>query len=146
MGKKRGTSETLTTIEQVVISSEDIPEATEIEEEDAGYANLLEVAQEIRNEEGILGYILRGETQAMADLNEPTKITEYALLSSQTFESSETFAESFNLGNIQNVVIEGKKSKAICVNFGSNKLSVFMDRNVAHDHLLDAIGKDNILI
>jgi hypothetical protein len=141
MVKKRGANESLATTDEVVISSENIAESIENEEEDTEYAHLLLAAQEIRNEEGVIGFILRGVSKATADLDDSAKIVEYALLSSQTFESSEKVAESFNLGKINKIVIEGKSFKAVCINQCKNRLCMFMRINTAHEHLLNAFGK-----
>ncbi len=41
-----------------------------------------EKLQEIKDQEGIIGYILRSKKSASIDLKDPTKIIEYAVLSS----------------------------------------------------------------
>jgi hypothetical protein len=144
MVKKRCLNETLTTADEVVISSENAPETVANEEEEnLDYTNLLMAVQEIRKNEDVLGYILRGESKAAVDLNDPARIIEYAMLSSQAFESSEALAESFNLGEIERIMIEGKDIKTACINLGRNKLSVFMRKNAAHDYLLSAFSKRN---
>ncbi len=137
--KKRETIEHETLDEAVVISTSDNPEPTIDNPEDSEYQSLLASAQEIRKNENVLGYILRGESQATVDLNEPARIIEYAMIASQAIESSEIMAESFNLGKIENVTIEGKTAKIVCVSLGQNRLSVFMDKTADTNWLLETL-------
>ena len=144
MAKKRGINETLTTVEEVIISSESAPEEIANVEEISDLPHWLDTAQEIRKNEDVLGYILMGELKATVDITDPEKIIEYAMLSSQGFESSEAVAESFNLGEIKSIIIEGKNVKAVCVNLGcNNKLSVFMRKDADHGNLLNAIAEQD---
>jgi predicted regulator of Ras-like GTPase activity (Roadblock/LC7/MglB family) len=144
MAKKRGINETLTTVEEVIISSESAPEEIANVEEISDLPNWLDTAREIRKNEDVLGYILMGELRATVDITDPEKIVEYAMLSSQGFESSEAVAESFSLGEIKSIIIEGKNVKAVCVNLGcNNKLSVFMRKDADHGNLLSAIAEQD---
>ena len=47
-------------------------------------------------------------------------------MSSQAYESSQVIAESLGLGEIENIVVEGKTLKVLCLNLGENRLSVFI--------------------
>ena len=148
MVKKRGLNDTITVEEEVVtIETQDQHEASETEEpseaafpqveaEDPDYSELLSAAQEIRKREDVLGYILRGDSKATVDLSDPEKITEYALLSSQAFESSGALALTFQLGAMENVLVEGKDLKVLCVDLGQNKISIFMQKEADHEDLL----------
>jgi hypothetical protein len=140
MGKKRGANETMIVAEEVVISSAETTEILTDTEEDRPYEALLATIQEIRKDDDLLGYILRGESKAAVDLNEPAKIVEYAMMASEAFETSEKVSDSFGLGGIENIVIEGKAIKVLCLNLGQNKLSVFMKKTASHDWLLDKLS------
>jgi predicted regulator of Ras-like GTPase activity (Roadblock/LC7/MglB family) len=143
MVKKRSINETITVAEEVVISTGDTVEETANPEENSGYPDLLAVAQEIRKNEEVIGYILKGELKATVDLNDSTKIIEYAMLATQAFESSEMFAESCNLGEIENIVVEGKSVKTLCINIGQNQLSVFMKRSSDHAFIMETLIADH---
>jgi hypothetical protein len=142
MVKKRSMNETITVAEEVVITTEDSAEEKASPEENSGYPNLLAAAQEIRKNEEVIGYILKGELKATVDLDDSSKIIEYAMLASQAFESSEMFAESCSLGDIENIIIEGKSLKALCINLGQNQLSVFMKRNADHAFIIETLMSD----
>jgi hypothetical protein len=139
MVKKRGFNDSVTVEEGALIEAQEtqdsIPHA---EEEDPDYANLLGTVQEIKKRPEIFGYILKGDAKATVDLNDPTKIIEYAMLSSQAFESSETLAAAFSLGVAENVLVEGKTLKALCMDLGQNKISIFMEKTANHAELLRA--------
>ncbi len=136
MTKKRNLTETVTVAEEIVISAEDIPEPKAEDKENPEYKELLEALQDIRKENDLTGYILKSDTKAYVDLNDTSKIIEYAMLSSQAFESSETIANSLKLGKIKNILIEGQTIKALCVNRGQNKLSLFMEKTKDHAEIL----------
>jgi AbrB family looped-hinge helix DNA binding protein len=136
--KRRDISESITA-EEVLISASDTSEETNVVQEDSTYESLLTSAQEIRKNENVLGYILRGENNATVDLNEPSRIVEYAMLASQAFESSERMVDTFNLGKTRNVIVEGQSAKALCANLDRNKLCVFMKKTADHSWLLDLL-------
>jgi hypothetical protein len=149
MVKKRGLNDAITVEEGIIIESQETTNAMETEEineeeaalslvetEDPDYNNLLSAAQEIRKRADIFGYILRGDTKATVDLGDPAKIVEYAMLSSQAFECSEALAQTFQLGATENVLIEGKDLKVLCIDHGQNKISIFMQKETDHAELL----------
>jgi hypothetical protein len=140
MVKKRGLNDTVTAEDGAVIETQDAQDVTvpHVEEEDPDYANLLGTVQEIKKRPEIFGYILKGDAKATVDLNDPAKIIEYAMLSSQAFESSETLAAAFSLGAPENILIEGKTLKALCMDLGQNKISIFMEKTANHTELLKA--------
>jgi len=146
MVKKRDATEHMTLAEEIVISASDFPEPEEENQEDSKYKSLLKSAQEIRKNENILGYILRGESQATVDLVEPARIIEYAMMASQAIESSEIMADSFNLGKIESVIVEGKKTKMLCINLGQNKLTVFMEKTADPNWMLEIVSSDEGLL
>lgn len=138
MVKRRDMSESVTA-EEVVISASDISEKANDVQEDSTYESFLTSAQEIRKNENVLGYILRGESNATVDLNEPSRIVEYAMLASQAFESSEKMADTFDLGEIRNVIVEGQSAKALCANLDRNKLCVFMKKTADYSWMLELL-------
>jgi predicted regulator of Ras-like GTPase activity (Roadblock/LC7/MglB family) len=87
---------------------------------------------EINKLDGVTGYILRNSTSAIIDLKEPAKLVNYAILSSLALDSGQEFSELFNLGNIENVLIEGKDEKVLCFATGENKVSIFMEKDAHH--------------
>jgi hypothetical protein len=147
MVKKRGLNDAITVEEGVIIEAQEATNAPETEEineaalspvetEDPDYDNLLGAAQEIRKRSDVLGYILRGDSKATVDLGDPAKIIEYAMLSSQAFECSEALAQTFQLGVTENVLVEGKDLKVLCIDHGQNKISIFMQKETDHADLL----------
>jgi len=91
--------------------------------------------EKLKQKEGIIGYILRNAKSANIDLKDPTKIIDYAVLSSSTFEASEKLSNTFALGDIKHVMVEGNSVKLISFTIGENKVSVFMEKNIDHKNL-----------
>jgi predicted regulator of Ras-like GTPase activity (Roadblock/LC7/MglB family) len=96
---------------------------------------LNETLREIRTREGIIGYILRSSQSASIDLNDPTKIIDYAVLSSTAIETAEDLSEAFELGGVQNILLEGKDAKILLLKLEDRRLSIFMERNVDHERI-----------
>jgi hypothetical protein len=138
--KKRSMNDTMTVEEGAVIGTGVVKIVTDPprEGEDPDYNNLLGAVQEIRKRPEIFGYILKGDTKATVDLNDPAKIIEYALLSTQAFESSESLSSTFKLGTTENILVEGKTLKALCIDLGQNKVSIFMEKNTDHIGILNS--------
>lgn len=85
--------------------------------------------EEINEYEGVIGHILRNAKSASIDLKDPTKIIDYAILSSSALDASEELSELFSLGNVKNIVVEGKDVKVLSLTSGENKISVFMEKD-----------------
>ena len=96
---------------------------------------LRENLERLKARKGINGYILRGSKSASVDLKDPTKIIEYAALSSTTLESAEGISRATYLGNIKRVVLEGKTVKILSVIISEYRLSIFMDKNIDHNDI-----------
>jgi predicted regulator of Ras-like GTPase activity (Roadblock/LC7/MglB family) len=109
-------------------------------EEDETYTDLSTKLAEIRKNKGITGYILRSTTQATIDLKEPEKLVEYAIFSSQVLDSSQEISNLYELGDVKSVLIEGKESKALCMDIEGNKISIFMEKNADHADILKRIS------
>ena len=98
-------------------------------EEDQAFNDLSDKLARIRKDKQVTGYIIRNTTSATIDLNEPEKIVEYAIFSSQVLDSSQEISELFELGDVSSVLIEGKENKALCMNIEGNKISIFMEKD-----------------
>jgi predicted regulator of Ras-like GTPase activity (Roadblock/LC7/MglB family) len=108
--------------------------------ENAGCENdLLTLLAEVRDCEGVIGYILRNQTSALIDLEDSAKITDYALLSSLTFEASRNLSDVFDLGDIRNIFFEGKNIKILSVTTDENKVSVFMKKSADVEKVLEKL-------
>ena len=129
---KRAISETSTTI---IL---DVSGATEAEEA-RNAIDLLATLQEIRKSDKVIAFILRSATRATVYLRDDEEISKYAILSTQLFDSSEQLLELFDLGDTENILIEGKNIKALCINLGEKTLSIFMERNADHTEILNRI-------
>ena len=139
MVKKRNFNETTVEEEPIIMNAEFNPEISLSEDENSEYANILSIIQEIRKNNDIEGYILKGEAKATVDLNDSTKIVEYAMLTSQAFESATSLSASFDVGNIESLLVEGRNIKALCLSLGKNNLGVFMKKNIDEARILDAL-------
>jgi predicted regulator of Ras-like GTPase activity (Roadblock/LC7/MglB family) len=89
--------------------------------------------QNIKTKEGIIGYIIRNQKSASVDVKDPTKIIDYALLSSTLHDSVEGMISAFELGKVNNIVVEGKDVKVLLLTISDNRISIFMNKNVNHN-------------
>lgn len=89
----------------------------------------------IKDDEGIVGYILRDAKAASIDIKDPSKIIDYAVLSSTALESGESVSEVFGLGDVSSVVVEGKDVKVLSMSVGNSRVSIFMRRDVDHERI-----------
>ncbi|MEM2995164.1 MAG: hypothetical protein QXI91_04010 [Candidatus Bathyarchaeia archaeon] len=92
--------------------------------------------EEIKTYEGVIGYILRNSTSAAIDLKDPTKIIDYAILSSSALDASEKLCELLNLGEIKNITVESKEIKAVSLIIDENRISIFMEKNADCEKIL----------
>ena len=91
---------------------------------------------EIKGYKGVIGYILRSSASATIDLKDPTKLIDYAVLSSSALDAAEEFSELFKLDKIKNIVVEGKDVKKLSLTIDEKKVSVFMEKNVDYEKIL----------
>jgi predicted regulator of Ras-like GTPase activity (Roadblock/LC7/MglB family) len=91
--------------------------------------------EDIKNQEGILGYILRESKTASIALKDPTKIFDYAMLSSTALDVSHNMTETFQMGEIDNMVVESEETKLLSMNIKNHHLTLFMEKNVNHNKL-----------
>ena len=99
-------------------------------EEATSESKLRKNLEEIKTYEGVIGYIFRNSKSAAIDLKDPTKIIDYAVLSSSSIETGEELSELFDLGQIKNVVVEGKEAKVLSLVENQNRISIFTEKNV----------------
>lgn len=95
--------------------------------------------EEIRNYDGIVGYILKNTNSASIDLKDPAKIIDYAILSSTTFDSTEELSKLFNLEGIKDITINGKNLKMISLTIEKNRISIFLENSSDDDRVLKRI-------
>ena len=113
--------------------SQEITTETEplaIEEATSSESKLRKNLEEIKTHEGVIGYIFRNSKSAAIDLKDPTKIIDYAVLSSSSIETGEELSELFDLGQIKNVVVEGKEAKVLSLVDNQNRISIFTEKNL----------------
>ncbi|MGQ9624851.1 MAG: hypothetical protein ACUVT9_05715 [Candidatus Bathycorpusculaceae bacterium] len=92
--------------------------------------------EEIKGYNGVIGYILRNSTSAAIDLKDPTKIIDYAILSSSAIDVGEELTELFNLGEFKDIVVEGKDVKMLSLTDGENKVSIFLEEEADLEKIL----------
>lgn len=92
--------------------------------------NLRANLEEIKTYDGVIGYILRNSTSAAIDLKDPTKIIDYAILSSSALDASEKLSELFDLGKIVNITVEGGEVNLLSLTIDGNRISIFMEKDV----------------
>lgn len=92
--------------------------------------------EEIKAYKGVIGYILRNSASAAIDLKDPTKLIDYAVLSSSALDASEEFSKLFDLGEIKNIVVEGKDVKKLSLTIEENRVSVFLEKNADCEKIL----------
>ena len=97
--------------------------------------NMQEKLQEIKNQEGIIGYILRSKKSASIDVKDPTKIIDYAILSSAVFDVSQNMTEALQMGEVDTIVVESEETKLLSMNINNHRLSIFMEKSVDHNKL-----------
>ena len=107
-------------------------------DEDSAFGSLGASLSEIRKLKGVIGYILRGNTSAMLDLDELDKISQYAALAYQLNESGLEIARQLNV-EVESVLVEGANQKVLFMRIGENKISVFMEKNASHSSIIKRI-------
>jgi predicted regulator of Ras-like GTPase activity (Roadblock/LC7/MglB family) len=93
--------------------------------------------RDLKDQEGIIGYILRGSKSAAIDLKDPKKIIEYAVLSSTIFDESQTMTDTLQLENIDTIVIESEDIKLLSMNLEDMRITIFMEKSVDHNKLYE---------
>lgn len=104
-------------------------------------SDLRTMLDRIKAREGVIGYILRASTSASVDIKDPSKIIDYAVLSTSALEAAESTLEAFGLGKMGSVVVEGKDLKVLLLTIGEHRISVFMAKNVDHNTLYKELAR-----
>ncbi len=123
---------------QIEEADEQVDWAPKIEEK-TGSSDLRSTLDSIKSKQGIVGYIIRGPTSASVDIKDPSKIIDYAALSAEAMESSENVSNTFGLGKIRYIILEGKNLKVLSLSKGEQQLSIFMEKNVDHEKVYEEI-------
>jgi predicted regulator of Ras-like GTPase activity (Roadblock/LC7/MglB family) len=97
-------------------------------EEVTSVSNLRASLEEVKTYDGVIGYILRSSTSAAIDLKDPMKIIDYAVISSSALDASGELSRFFDLGEVKDMLVEGKNVKMLSLTVGENKVSVFMEK------------------
>jgi len=105
-------------------------------EEATSVNNLRANLEEVKTYDGVIGYILRNSTSAAIDLKDPTKIIDYAILSSSALDASEELSRLFDLGEVKDIVVEGKDVKVLSLTINENKISIFLEKNADCEKIL----------
>jgi predicted regulator of Ras-like GTPase activity (Roadblock/LC7/MglB family) len=92
--------------------------------------------EEIKTWNGVIGYILRNTTSAAIDLKDPTKIIDYAILSSSALDAAEELSMFFNLGKVKHIVVEGRDIKVLSLTLEENKISIFLEKDADCERVL----------
>ena len=108
--------------------------------EEAPPERIRAVLNEMKTKDGVVGYILRNTKSATIDLNDPARMIDYATLSSSAKETGQEFLQAFDLGEIENVLIEGKNIKLLSLQVDENDISVLMDKSVDHKKILETLN------
>jgi predicted regulator of Ras-like GTPase activity (Roadblock/LC7/MglB family) len=95
--------------------------------------------EEIRDYDGVVGYILKNPTSASIDVKDPTKVIDYAILSSTIFDMTEELSKLFNLEDVKDTIIDGKNLKIVSLNIEKNRISIFLESNSDTDKVLEKI-------
>jgi predicted regulator of Ras-like GTPase activity (Roadblock/LC7/MglB family) len=105
--------------------------------EEATPVNSLRASLEaIKEYGGVVGYIVRNTTSAAIDLKDPMKIIDYAILSSSALDAGKVLSELFDLGDTNNIVVNGKSIKMVSLVVGESKVSLFMDKSADSEKIL----------
>jgi predicted regulator of Ras-like GTPase activity (Roadblock/LC7/MglB family) len=95
--------------------------------------------EEIKTWNGVVGYILRNTNSAAIDLKDPTKMIDYAILSSSALDAAEELSTLFDLGKARYILVEGKDVKVLSLMLGENRISVFLEKNADCEKVLSKL-------
>jgi len=105
-------------------------------EETISVNNLRANLEEIKTYDGVVGYILRNSTSAAIDLKDPTRIIDYAIISSSALDACEELSKLFDLGEVKDIVVEGKGVKVLSLTVGENRISIFLEKDADCERIL----------
>ena len=105
-------------------------------EETISVNNLRANLDEIKTYDGVVGYILRNSTSAAIDLKDPTKIIDYAIISSSALDAGEELSKLFDLGEVKDIIVEGKGVKVLSLTVGENRINIFLEKDADCEKIL----------
>jgi len=105
-------------------------------EETISLNNLRANLDEIKTYDGVVGYILRNSTSAAIELKDPTKLIDYAIISSSALDAGEELSKLFDLGAVKDIVVEGKGVKVLSLIVGENRISIFLEKDADCEKIL----------
>ena len=97
--------------------------------------DLRSILDKIKTRDGVIGYILRAANSAAIDIKDPSKIIDYAVLSTSALEAAEDLSEAFGLGKTGNVVVKGNDLKMLLITIDEQRISIFMEKDVDHNSI-----------
>lgn len=118
--------------------------ALDNERETRIYKKLLRILKEIRVNNNLEGYVIRNSTRAMVDINNPAELADLALIATQLFEVSTKLLSVQERRHLKNAILDGSRIRVLCVEVGGNQVSVFMDKTVNCEGILERISKAEI--
>ena len=136
-----------------VLNSEEAPDSIiEIsltpDEKEPKPKTISERVAELAKMPGIMGYIFRNETGATIDINETSKIIDYAMLSTELISCIEVVEQQFEAGSVECVVAKGKDAKVLCLSNDIYKITLFINNSTEHEEIrtkLRQILVDNLV-
>jgi predicted regulator of Ras-like GTPase activity (Roadblock/LC7/MglB family) len=131
--KRRDINETITS----VVVDGDLSAQPKGEAQDLSY--MLNVLEDLFVSDQVIGYILRNQHTATVDLKNPADLMRYATLSYEALNAAGELSILNQMGKVEKILVEGKEVKMLCVSFGENTLSLFMENSVDHIAVLNRI-------
>ncbi|UCG45540.1 MAG: hypothetical protein JSV58_01800 [Candidatus Bathyarchaeota archaeon] len=135
MPRKRKEEDTTEDPNAQTVSVKQEPAAPREPQTERDIERLQDSLRRLKVKKGIIGYILRAEKSASIDINDPTKIIDYAVLSSIVLNAGEILSSSFELGGVYKVTLEGEKAKMLTLRTNNHSLSVFMENTLDSDKI-----------
>lgn len=96
---------------------------------------------QVKAQEGVIGYILRNSRSASIDLKDPTKIIDFAVLSSSALQIGKELSSTFELGDVKYILVEGKTIKLLSFTLDENRVGVFMEKTVDHNNIYKTLTR-----
>jgi predicted regulator of Ras-like GTPase activity (Roadblock/LC7/MglB family) len=105
-------------------------------EKEETFQKLKAILAQIRKKEGVIGFILKNNVQAVFDVEDIGKLQELSILSSELFSFAEKMLSLCKEKTTKRIMLDGVKMKILGLNIDENYLCVFMDKNVDSDEIL----------
>ena len=133
-----GITEEIEEAEVNVVEYENLGEETKEDEEENKLQELLE---KICQKEQVIGYIIKDSERAFVNLKDVESIHEFALLSSEIFESHKKLDEQFEIGNLKNAVVECRDLKMFCTQMADSQISLFAEKEFDETKVIKDLSK-----